>query len=177
MFAGNIGVAQSVETIIYAANMTKDIENLYWHIVGDGSELENIKKLNSTLGLENVLFHGRQPLDSMPKYYAMADAMLVTMQKNDIISMTLPGKVQTYMAAGKPILGAIDGETAMTVAEAQCGVCCEAADHVRLANIVRDYVKNYTTQQYGACALDYYNKTFSKDVVFKKLIDSLNEVS
>lgn len=177
MFAGNIGVAQSVETIIYAANMTKDIENLNWHIVGDGSELEKIKKLSCTLGLSNVIFHGRQPLEAMPKYYAMADAMLVTMQKNDIISTTLPGKVQTYMAAGKPIFGAIDGETAMIINEAQCGLCCGAADYQGLANIIRDYAVHYNTQQYGSCALDYYNKTFSKDVIFKKLIDSLNEIN
>lgn len=76
MFAGNIGVVQSVETIIKAASLTQDIENLHWHIVGDGSELEIIKK--SAEKLANVFFYGRQPLEKMPEFYSKADAMLVT---------------------------------------------------------------------------------------------------
>ena len=122
-FAGNIGVMQSVETIIRAAAELKEIENLRFNIVGDGISLEDCKKLSDELGTDNVIFHGRKPLEEMSEYYRNADAMLVTLAKDPLISMTIPGKVQTYMAAGKPVIGAIDGETPKVIEEAGCGFC------------------------------------------------------
>lgn len=173
MFAGNVGIAQSVETILHAARKTADIENLRWHIVGDGSELARMRELSRSLGLTNVIFHGRQPLESMPRYYAMADAMLVTMQKDAVLSMTLPGKVQTYMAAGKPILGSVDGEAAAAIAESACGLCCAAEDADALARIAWEFVQNGAHQPYGSRALAYYNQHFVKDRVIDGLIDLL----
>ena len=176
MFAGNIGKAQGMETIIQAADKTKDIPNLYWHIVGDGSGLEQIKLLCRSLDLKNVIFHGRQKPEDIPKYFSMADAMLVTMKKNDVISQTLPGKVQAYMAAGKPILGSIDGETPWVVKEAGCGQCCGAEDADGLAKIVRDFVANSRSAEYGQAAHAYYEKNFSKEMFIQKLTDVLREL-
>ena len=169
MFAGNIGAAQSMDTVVYAAEKTKDIKNLYWHIVGDGSELERIKKLAETLDIRNMVFYGRKPLKTMPEYYSKADAMLVTMQKDETICRTLPGKVQTYMAAGKTILGAIDGETAEVINESGCGKCCGAEDSCGLAEIVRSFCENKAAEQCGNNSLDYYEKMFSKNSVITKL--------
>ena len=172
MFAGNVGIAQSVDTIIRAASLTKDIKNLRWHIVGDGSELENCKKLANDLGADNVIFHGRKPLEEMPKYYAMADAMLVTLYKNDVISKTLPGKVQTYMAAGKPIIGAIDGEAARVITESGCGLCSPAEDADKLAENVRDFVKS-NKEGYGQRAFEYCSSAFGKENFLSNLENSL----
>ncbi|MCI1953010.1 MAG: glycosyltransferase family 4 protein [Clostridiales bacterium] len=172
MFAGNIGAAQSVKTIIEAANLTKDIPNLRWHIVGDGSELENVKQLAKQYDLSSVIFHGRQPLEKMPEYYAMADAMLVTMQKDPVLSLTLPGKVQTYMAAGKPIIGAIDGETANVIAASQCGLCGQSESSEELMNNVRTFIyENRKSCPFAHSARDYYLKHFSKS----KYLDSLED--
>ena len=74
MFAGNVGAAQSLHTVLEAAALLKDVPRLRWHIVGDGSELENLKTRKEELGLTNVLFHGRKPPEEMPQYYATADA-------------------------------------------------------------------------------------------------------
>ena len=120
MFAGNIGAAQSIDTIVKAAKLLIDIPNIRWHIVGDGSELERLQSM--ARGMEQVIFYGRKPLEEMPKYYAMADAMLITMQRDPVLSLTLPGKVQTYMAAGKPVIGAINGEASLVINEAECGL-------------------------------------------------------
>ena len=168
MFAGNIGKAQSIDTVIRAASLTKDIENLRWHIVGDGSELENCKRLATELETENVIFHGRKPLEEMPKYYAMADAMLVTLYKNDIISKTLPGKVQTYMAAGKPIIGAIDGEAALVINESRCGLCGEAENAEKLAENVREFMTK-DVQEFKKNAIEYSRANFDKEAFFSKL--------
>lgn len=161
MFAGNIGSAQSVDTIIKAAALCKDIPNLRWHIVGDGKDLENCKKLSQEL-LAPVIFYGRKPIEEMPKYYAMADGMLVTMKKDPIISMTLPGKIQSYMAAGKAIIGAIGGETKEVIEEAKCGFVAKEEDVEDLATIVRHFVTLENIADFGRNGYEYYKRNFSK---------------
>ncbi len=172
LFAGNVGSAQSVETIIRAADKTQDIANLRWHIVGDGSALENCKRLAEELALTSVVFHGRKPLSEMPKYYAMTDAMLVTLLDDPVVSLTLPGKVQTYMAAGKPIIGAIGGETAEIVAKAECGYCGEAEDADALAENARRFceaVKSGEAVKMGKNAKNFYLEHFTKEKFFEVL--------
>ena len=169
-FAGNIGTVQSVDTIIKAAAILKDKhEGLRWHIVGGGVELENLKKLADELHLTNVIFHGRRPVEEMPEFYTMSDAMLVTLKDEPELSMTLPGKVQSYMAAGKPIIGAINGETAKVIAEAKCGYCCNAEDAEGLAKIVEEFVLSDKRKEMGKCARVYYETNFRKETFIKQL--------
>lgn len=169
MFAGNVGAAQSVETIVRAAALTKDIQNLRWHIVGDGSSLEAVKMLAKELDVNSVIFHGRKPLEEMAKYYSMADAMLVTLSDSPIISYTLPGKVQTYMAAGKPIIAATNGETATVIAEAECGFCTKAEDPAALAESARAFCSSDSTK-FAHASYSYYVKNFDKEKVCEILL-------
>lgn len=166
MFAGNIGSAQSLETIVKAAVLTADIPGIRWHIVGEGSDYERIKTMAKDI--ENIFFYGRKSIEEMPKYYAMADAMIVTLQKNSMLSMTMPGKVQTYMAAGKPIVGAIDGETAYVIADADCGICTEAENAEALADSVRKMVC-MDIGLMGNNARKYYESHFEKTSFLDKL--------
>lgn len=172
VFAGNVGKMQSVETIIKAANEIKDDKSIKIHIVGDGSNLENCKKLASEYGLDNVLFYGRRPLEEMPKFYAMADAMLVTLAKNDVISRTLPGKVQSYMAAGKPIIAAIDGECQTIINEAECGLVCNAEDYIGLSSIILKFC-NIDNCILGINSRKYYYEKFLKKIFYLRLCSFL----
>lgn len=162
MFAGNVGAAQSLTTVIEAAAYLRDIPELRWHIVGDGSELENLKALAATKNLNQVIFHGRKPVEEMPKYYAMADAMLVTLTADEFISLTLPGKVQTYMAAGKPIIGAANGEIPLTIEQAQCGVCAKAEDAKGLAAAVMSFLQSEKKEEMGQNAKEFYKQNFTR---------------
>ena len=173
MFAGNIGTAQSVETIVKAAALCKDIPQVHWHIVGDGIALEGCKALVEEGG-GSITFYGRQPMSEMPRYYALADAMLVTMKKDPIISMTLPGKVQSYMAAGKPILGAIDGEASSVIRDAECGFCCGAEDAEGLAECVREFVRHNNIAEFSKNAITYYAQHFSKEIFIDHLEQALS---
>ena len=173
MFAGNIGVAQSVTTIIEAAKLTQDIKNLRWHIVGDGSESKNVKALAKDLS--NVIFYGAKPLSEMPKYYSMADAMLVTMEYDDIISLTLPGKVQSYLSAGKPIIGAADGETKRVIEDACCGYCGDSGNAEQLAENVRKFIANKDKYAFVENAKSYYSEYFAIDRFFDGLTSVLKE--
>ena len=174
MFAGNIGAAQSLDTVLKAAELLKDEPKLRWHIVGDGSELENLKKMAEEKNLDNVIFYGRKPPEQMPQYYAMADVMLVTLTADRFISLTLPGKVQTYMAAGKPIIGAADGEIPKVISAAQCGYCTKAEDAEGLAQAVRDFIANEKREQLGKNARAYYEQHFTRDKFMDKLEKELS---
>lgn len=176
MFAGNVGKAQSVDTIIKAAVACKDIKNLRWHIVGDGVELDNLKKMAHELDVP-VTFHGRKPIEEMPKYYAMADAMLITLQKDPVISLTLPGKVQSYMAAGKPIIGAVDGEAQKIVKEAVCGFIADACDYNQLAFNVKKFVSLIDAEKrmLGLNGQKYFEANFNKSFYIDTLVKHLKE--
>ena len=167
MFAGNIGKAQCVDIIIEAAKELETYSNLRFHIVGDGIELDNIK--NKAKDLKNVIFYGRKKLEDMPEYYSKADAMIVTMEKDPVISLTLPGKVQSYMAAGKPIIGAIDGETQNIIQEAKCGYCCQAENVEDFVKVIKKLLTNTDFNELGRNASSYYKKHYEKEQFFKKL--------
>lgn len=170
MFAGNIGAAQSVHTILEAALLLRDdYPQIRWHIVGSGSDLQRLKDFAKEKRLEQVIFHGRHPLEKMPDFYQMADAMLITMQSDPVISLTLPGKVQSYMAVGKPLIGAIDGETAKVISEAACGFCGKAEDASALAENIKKFVAYADKRELGANALKYYNAHFKKEIFLNRL--------
>ncbi|MEL7657562.1 MAG: glycosyltransferase family 4 protein, partial [Bacillota bacterium] len=176
VFAGNVGEMQSMDTIIRAADLLKGNDNVHFHIVGDGSALNKSKALVKSLSLTNIKFHGRHPLEDMPKFYELADAFLVTLRKDPFISYTLPGKVQSYMAAGKPILAAIDGEAYETIQAAGCGLCCPAEDYEGFAAIISEFAENKSNyHNYGNCANAYYQANFSEKSFFDSLLSLLEQ--
>lgn len=177
LFAGNIGKMQSVETIIKAANILKEYKDIIFHIVGDGSEKSNAENLAKKLKLKNVVFHGYHKLEKMKEFYELADAFLVTLKDNKIISYTLPGKVQSYMAAGKPIIGAINGEANEIIKKANCGLCGPAEDYKTLArNILKIYNNRDLIRIYGMNAKKFYTENFRRDLYFKKLECVLDKI-
>ena len=173
VFAGNIGAAQSLDTLLKAAKII-DREYVFdkpirWHIVGDGSQLENLKKMALDLQLENVIFYGRKPAEDMPEFYAMADAMLVFLTADPFISMTLPGKVQTYMAAGKPILAAANGEIPLVINAADCGYYAPAENVEKFVEVVNKFMEYPDKQKMGDNARDYYDAHFTREKFMNRL--------
>ena len=177
MFAGNVGAAQSLTTVLKAAKLLQQAGNLRWHIVGDGSELENLKAMAQEQGLDNVIFHGRKPPEEMPRYYAMADAMLVTLTDDPFIGMTLPAKVQSYMAAGKPVLAAANGEIPQVLAASECGFCAPAGDSIAFAEAVRKFMDSPQRQKLGQNARAYYEKHFTRQQFMEILEQELEALA
>lgn len=173
MFAGNIGEVQSIDTIIKAAEILKNYP-IVFHIVGGGSDLERIEKMAA--GMENVVFYGRRPVEEMPSLYEKADAMLVTMAADPILSLTLPGKVQSYMAVGKPIIGAINGETKNVIEAARCGFCGKAENENELAQNIIAFMECDNWDELGINAKQYYLANFDKnrfmDILEETLVES-----
>ncbi len=138
LFAGNIGEAQDFPAILQAVEALRDTPGLRWIIVGDGRAAPALRDEIRRRGLEdNIVLVGRYPLDRMPSFFAGADALLVTLRPEPIWSMTIPGKVQSYLAAGKPLLAMLDGEGARVIEEAGAGFVAPAGDGQALAAQVR----------------------------------------
>jgi colanic acid biosynthesis glycosyl transferase WcaI len=137
MFAGNIGAAQDFPTILAAAERIKGHEHIQWIVAGDGRAFSWLKKEIINRDLQKV-FHllGRLPMEAMPYWYECASVMLVTLRAEPIFALTLPAKVQSYMAAAKPIIAAIDGEAAQVITQAKCGICVCAGDDLALAEAI-----------------------------------------
>lgn len=172
LFAGNIGPAQSVETIIEAANLLKDEKNIMFHIVGDGLSKNSCEELTRKYNLKNVIFYGYHKVEEMKEYYELADAFLITMVDNEVVNSTLPAKVQSYMLAGKPIIGAISGEVKNVIKEAECGLCCESLDYVSFAKIIKKAYKSNNKQLWSKNSYKYYKDNFEKE----KCINDLEEL-
>lgn len=137
MFAGNIGEAQDMPAVLDAAERLKDNAGIRWVIVGDGRKSDWLLSEVARRGLDKqVLLPGRFPVDRMPSFYAHADALLVSLKRDPVFSMTIPGKVQSYLMAGVPLLGMLDGEGAAVIRDARAGLTCDAGDSPGLARAV-----------------------------------------
>ncbi len=133
-YAGNIGVSQSVETIVEAAYLTREHPEIKWIIIGEGREFEKIKDMVSQMDLDKKVFLlGRKKGEEMPVYYGFSDVLLLTLKNEEIFSMTVPAKLQSYMACKKPILAAVNGETRDIITLANAGICVDSEDSKSLA--------------------------------------------
>jgi colanic acid biosynthesis glycosyl transferase WcaI len=135
VFTGNIGDAQDFPTVMDAAERLKaQAPHIRWIIVGDGRMAPWVREEVQRRGLgEQVLLPGRFPVERMPSFYEHAQALLVSLKPEPIFGLTLPGKLQSYLAAGVPILAMLDGEGARVVHDAGAGVACPAGDAEALA--------------------------------------------
>lgn len=156
--------------------LLKDNPKFRFHIVGSGSELDNAKKLSSSLGTNNVIFYGQKPLDEMPDLYKIADAMLVTLEDKPYANMTIPGKVQSYMASGKSIIGSINGSCADFIKNNEIGYVCSSMDSESLANIIKGLDINIL-KDIGEHSREVYFKKYGKAVFISKLIKELGLLS
>ena len=172
LFAGNIGEAQDFPAILAAAEALRDRQGLRWIIVGDGRAAPQVRAEIARRGLEEkVVLLGRYPLERMPAFFAGADALLVTLRKEPIWSMTIPGKVQSYLAARKPLLAMLDGEGGRVIAEAEAGLVAPAGDGRALAANVERLMGSDTAARIrmGRKGALYGQREFDR----RRLVDSL----
>jgi glycosyltransferase involved in cell wall biosynthesis len=129
MFAGNIGAAQDFPTILSAAERLKNCPDIQWIILGDGRQASWVCEQVKIRNLErNFHLLGKFPSHTMRTFFAQADVLLVTLKRAPIFALTVPGKVQSYMASGRPIVAAMDGEGAQIIEQAGAGLSCPAED-------------------------------------------------
>lgn len=178
LFAGNVGEAQDLPAVVEAATRLKDNPAIRWLIVGDGRKSDWLLEEVRHRGLqERVLLLGRHPVERMPSFYAHADALLVSLKKDPVFSLTIPGKVQSYLQSGIPLLGMLDGEGAQVIRAAQAGLVCEAGDAVGLADAVLAMadMTPETRQAMGQRGRAYAAQEFDRDTLMDRLEQLLAE--
>jgi glycosyltransferase involved in cell wall biosynthesis len=179
MFAGNIGAAQAFETIIDAAERLKAQPGIHWLIVGDGRMLPWVAAEIARRGLQhNVHLLGRHPVEAMPGFFALADAMLVTLKRHPIFALTIPAKLQSYLACARPVIAALDGEGARIVLEAQAGLTCPAEQPQALADAVLAMAR-FSPQERAAMAQRaraYFERHFERTALLGRLEGWMAEV-
>jgi glycosyltransferase involved in cell wall biosynthesis len=121
--------------------------------------------------LENVLLLGRHPLEEMPALFACADALLVSLKTNDVFEKTIPGKVQAYLASGRPLLGMINGEAARVISDSGAGFTCPSGDAKGLADITLALAQKDSGQlkEMGESGREYYLRNYSKTLLLARL--------
>lgn len=178
VFAGNIGEAQDMPAVLDAAERLRDNPSIRWIIVGDGRKHGWLQSEVIRRGLgKQVLLPGRFPVERMPSFYAHADALLVSLKRDPVFSMTIPGKVQSYLMAGIPLLGMLDGEGAVVIRDAQAGLTCDAGDSAGLAKAVQEMavMSPDKRKHFGLNGLMYARQEFGRAQLMHHLEDLLHE--
>lgn len=179
IFAGNIGVSQNFDTIIEAIIIAKQkYKDINIIILGDGRDKIRIKQKIKDYNLDsNFHFLGSFPPERMPYFFASADALLISLKKSEIFSLTIPGKLQSYLACGKPIIGSIDGIVATIIKDAKCGFVSPSESPAMLAKSIINFynLSESEKEKMGKNSLRYYSKHFDKEILLNELIKKFNE--
>lgn len=172
LFAGNVGAAQSMETIVSAASRLSNYPEIKLVILGEGSKIKWTEAEIKRRGLKNVILGGRHPVERMPHLMRKASALLVSLTGNPIFSLTIPNKIQAYMAVGKPIIACMNGEGARIINEANAGLTVAAEDSVALANAIVAMYKMTEVErdQFGQNGRRFFKNNFDQDFLINKLI-------
>lgn len=166
MFAGVIGLAQGLDTVLAAAELLRDLPAVQFVLLGDGVDLERLRGIATERSLNNVCFLGRHPVSAMPDFYALADVLLVHLRDDPLFRITIPHKIFTYLASGKPVLAAVAGDVAAVVESAHAGLTCPPGDPGALADTVRRFygmsldARNALGQNGRRAACEAYSKSY-----------------
>ncbi len=178
LFAGNVGDAQDFPAILDAAESLKHRNDIRWLIVGDGRRSIWLSEQVQARGLgDRVFLLGRFPVERMPAFYAYADALLVSLKKDPTFSMTIPGKVQSYLAAGRPVIGMLDGEGADVIKRAGAGLVSPAGDSAALAQSIKQFAETSPEErrQMGKQGQAFAKAEFDRNTLVTRLLNLLEE--
>jgi glycosyltransferase involved in cell wall biosynthesis len=172
VFAGNLGRVQSLHTILDAAEQLLPFSDVCIVIIGSGSCYAWLSEEVCRKRLSNIILAGHFQPDEMPSIFEQASALLVSLKRSPIMSHTVPSKIQTYLAAGRPIIGSLDGEGARLLEESRAGISCPAEDAISLTNaIIRLRSLPYEQLKLmGDSGKAYYRKHYDPDLLTKKLL-------
>lgn len=180
VFAGNIGEAQDMPAVLDAAEKLKHDRHIRWVFIGDGRKLSWVRDEVERRGMqENILMLGRFPIERMPSFYAHADALLVSLKKNPVFDLTIPGKIQSYLMAGIPLLGMLDGEGAAVIRNAHAGFTCSAGDSLGLVKAVQTMTQMSLDgrHQLGANGRAFAQTEFDRTMLIDRLDAWLHEAA
>jgi glycosyltransferase involved in cell wall biosynthesis len=175
VFAGNIGKAQSIETILETAVKIKNFKKIFILIVGDGSDkdfaINFIKKNN----LNNIKIFGPYNSNTTLSIIKRCKACLLTLKNEEIFSLTIPNKFQTYLYAGKPIIASVNGEVSKIIKTQKIGFAGRAEDSGLLKkNIIKLFLNKKNLKKIAITSKNLYRKNYDINKQSIKLLNIFN---
>jgi colanic acid biosynthesis glycosyl transferase WcaI len=164
IFAGNMGAAQALDKVIDAAALVASrYPDIQFVFIGSGVEVENLKTLVRDKYLQNVLFLPRMPVEEIGNVLRLAEVLLVHLRRDPLFAITIPSKTQAYLAMGKPILMAVEGDASDLVKKAQAGLSCLPESPEAIAYLVGQFYRMNPEQrkQIGLNGLAFYDRELS----------------
>ena len=177
-FTGNIGVAQGIDIAIETARILKDTR-LHWNFIGEGRDKARLEELCKKYELEkNVTFHGFKEEKYIPKYLNSSDAALLILKPNPVFEMTIPAKLQTYLACGAPILGCVSGEGKKIILDSECGIVSDDISVDGLVSVCQRMLEFDDEQMklFKSNSLKYGKKYFDKETLLDRLEKYMEEL-
>jgi glycosyltransferase involved in cell wall biosynthesis len=170
LYAGAHGISNDLAVVLDAANLLEQDSRIQFVFLGDGKEKENLIAYAKELGLKNVTFLPPVPKTGMAAALAGADACLAILKPLDEYKTTYPNKVFDYMAAGRPVLLAIDGVIREVVEAAGCGLFAQPGDPAALAEAARTLAADRDLSlKMGLAGRAYLETHFSREAMAEKL--------
>jgi glycosyltransferase involved in cell wall biosynthesis len=179
MFAGNIGESQDFESIVSAAMKTSEYKDIHWIIIGDGRKKTWVEQEIRLNKINNIHLLGRHPMKMMPAFFREADVMLVSLKDEIIFGLTVPAKIQSYLAYGKPILAMINGEGAEIIRESGSGFAVNAGDFSALSTKAIEMYKmpKSNLDLMAKASKEFYLNNFDRKDLIDKLLSVIYSIT
>ena len=165
-FTGNVGYAQGLDILPSVAGKLKEKGiKVDFVIIGDGRYMSEFKAEIARQKVADYFYLlGRKPATEIPRYLSVSDAGFISFANNELFNMTIPAKLQSYMACGKMIIAVAGGETRRIIEEADCGFCVDIGDIATfLSELDKWMVGKYDTIKFGNNAVEYACANFEKN--------------
>lgn len=175
IYAGNIGIAQGLDILPRVASILKGYNfnrSIRFNIIGDGRYKDKLIELVNNNKVSYMFnFISKQPAESIPVYMAVNDVALLCLTNDSLFKMTIPAKLQSYMACGMPIIASAEGETESIIHDASAGLCTPAGDALKLAKSIIETINMSPEQlkKLGENARVYYEQNFSKEYLMDQM--------
>jgi len=183
VFAGNMGKAQSLGSVIEAAKLlASEHPKAQFVFIGGGVEVGSLKQKVTDMDLKNVIFHKRRPITEIGSILQLADVLLVHLKDDPLFRIAIPSKIQAYMASGQPILIGVRGNAAELVEKAQAGLSCEPDNPASIADAVRKFLTMSKQQrnQMGQNGKNFYQRELAFDIGarrYEKIFEAVSKTS
>jgi glycosyltransferase involved in cell wall biosynthesis len=179
VFAGQLGLAQGLDAVLDAADELSDLPDVQFVLVGDGTDADRLRSAARARGLGNVRFLGRQPAERMPHIFAVSDVLLVHLRDEPLFRITIPSKTIAYMACGRPVLMAVEGDAADLIRAAGAGVTCRAGSGKELAGVVRQLraMPRTVLEEMGRAGRAAFLASYSRSVLLDRYEAILAELA
>ena len=172
VFAGNLGKAQSLHTLIDAAYLLRNQSDINFILIGDGSEKRNLIAKVDKLNLKNIIFIEQQSSKVINSFLQKASALIVTLGDEEVLNLTIPSKIQAYLYSSKPIIASINGTSAEILRKSGAALVVRAGDHIKLKNAILKFTKLSLRERnlMGKRGKIYFENNFSISKFMSKLM-------